>query len=114
CHLFIHLLDGTRLLDVATRPDYDKMMKGEDQDEASSKNPLTVESVIEELVQNYAAIRTELGLFNESLLHKPELVVLNKADLFQSDPAIIEQARSALRQRLNSIRGTHPHKDEPL
>lgn len=95
--LFVHLLDGTQILEDATRP-------GENQ----------LQYIIDQLIHRYEAIRTELGLFAEKLLHIPEIVVLNKIDLFETDPALIEQARVALRQRIHSIRGTHPMNNEPL
>lgn len=88
--LFIHLLDASLLLG------------SEDLDQR-----------IENFIQHYQVIRQELGLFNEMLLHKPEIVVINKADLFEADPTILRQARTALRQRICSIRGTHPQSSEP-
>jgi GTP-binding protein len=94
--LFVHLLDGTKLLEDLT----------EDENGA--------EKAIEQLIERYQQIREELRLFNEDLMHKPEIVVLNKGDLFESDPAFTERARKALRMRINSIRGTHPVADEPL
>ncbi|HAR42588.1 MAG TPA: hypothetical protein DCS07_08150, partial [Bdellovibrionales bacterium] len=57
---------------------------------------------------------TELGLFNEALLHKPELVVINKLDILQSDPELVESVRKSLRDRIASIRGTNPEPNEPL
>jgi GTP-binding protein len=96
--LFVHLLDGTQLLEDATRPESES----------------DLEKVVENLVTRYQAIRTELGLFNEALLHKPEIVVINKLDLLESDPTLVEQARKSLRQRIASIRGTHPISEEPL
>ncbi len=95
--IFIHLLDGTQLLEDATRP-------GDDQ----------LTAVIDNFIHRYQAIRTELGLFAEKLLHVPEIVVLNKLDLLDSDPVLVERARTALRQRINSIRGTHPFPGEPF
>ena len=38
-----------------------------------------MEKATEELIHCYTVIRNELGLFNEALLHQPELVVINKA-----------------------------------
>ena len=55
--VFVHLLDGTQLLDDATTPDED-----------------SIAMAIEKLIKNYLMIRQELGLFNEKLLHKPEIV----------------------------------------
>lgn len=95
---FIHLLDGTVLLDAATRPDAEE----------------AVEKVAREMIRMYGEIRRELGLYDEALLHKPEIVAINKFDLFQSEPRIIEMAREKLRQALHSIRGMEPEGDEPF
>lgn len=95
--VFIHVLDGSKLLEEATRPDIEDSFN----------------EAIEHMIGRYQAIRNELGLFNEALLHKPEIVVLNKLDLLESDPELVENARKTLRQRLNSIRGTPPVADEP-
>jgi GTP-binding protein len=95
--VFVHLLDGTKLLEDVTKPGTE-----------SFENALT------ELVRRYEVIRTELGLFNEALLHKPEILALNKADLLDSDPELIAAAKEALRKRIHSIRGTHPEPGEPL
>jgi GTPase involved in cell partitioning and DNA repair len=66
------------------------------------------------MIHRYQAIRNELGLFNEKLLHKPEIVVINKVDLLQADAALVERARTELRKRIASIRGTHPIPNEPF
>ncbi|MGE0616948.1 MAG: GTPase ObgE [Bacteriovoracia bacterium] len=99
--VFVHLLDGAQLLERATRP---------------PKPPLTdedpVEAAAEEMVRLYTVIRNELGQYNEELLHKPEIVVLNKVEILP--PEMLEQALKSLRQRIHSIRGTHPHAKEPL
>ncbi len=95
--VFIHMLDGTRILDDATRP-------GDD----------SFQFAIDELVRRYQAIRTELGLFNEDLLHKPEIVVLNKVDLLETEPELVRKACKALRERLNQIRGREPVNGEPF
>jgi GTP-binding protein len=95
--LFVHLLDGTQFLEDAT------------QDGAES-----FDHAVERLIERYSVIRKELGLFNEALLHKPEVVVLNKLDLLESDPALVERARKALRDRIAQIRGTHPAPNEPF
>jgi GTP-binding protein len=93
---FVHLLDGTQFLEDATA-------LGED----------SFDKAVERLIERYSVIRKELGLFNESLLHKPEIVVLNKLDVLESDPDLVSRARTALRQRIASIRGTHPAPKEP-
>lgn len=100
--LFVHLLDGTQLLEDLTKPPHVE----DDTDAAQSP-------AIHALIERYQIIRRELGLFNEKLLHKPEVVVLNKIDVLESDPELIQAARKALRQRIASIRGSHPLPHEP-
>jgi len=94
--VFVHLLDGTKFLEDATGP-------GED----------SFDQAIEELVRRYTVIRKELGLFNEALLHKPEIVALNKLDVLESNQDLIDRAREALRTRIAAIRGVHPGANEP-
>jgi GTP-binding protein len=94
--VFVHLLDGTKFLEDATGP-------GDD----------SFDRAIEELVRRYTVIRQELGLFNEALLHKPEIVALNKLDVLESNADLVERARQALRSRIASIRGAHPDAKEP-
>lgn len=94
--LFLHLLDGTKFLEDATGP-------GEN----------SFELAIDALIDRYQVIRKELGLFNEALLHKPEILVINKIDLLEADPVLLQRARTALRQRIHSIRGTMPVGGEP-
>ncbi len=98
--LFVHLLDGTQVLEDATAIG----------DDGKSSFDLA----IEKLIDRYVVIRKELGLFNEALLHKPEIVVLNKLDVLESDPSLVERARIALRQRIAGLRGTHPAPQEPF
>ena len=95
--VFLHVLDGSRLLEDATAPEVE--------------DSFTL--AVEKLVERYQVIRKELGLFNEALLHKPEIVVINKLDLVESDPELVERARKALRQRITQIRGSHPIGKEP-
>jgi GTP-binding protein len=99
-HVFVHLLDGTQLLEEMTRPD------------ESPQNRVNSQA-IDKLIERYQTIRNELGLFNEKLLHMPEMVVLNKIDLFESDSEILMEARESLRQRIASIRGSHLLPQEP-
>ena len=89
--LFLHLLDFSPILQSET-----------------------IEDGIEQIVQNYIAIRKELGIFNEALLHKPEMVVLSKADLLDSDSNLMLQAQKTVRQRIASVRGTSPASGEPF
>lgn len=94
--VFVHLLDGTKFLEDATGP-------GED----------SFDVAIEELVRRYSVIRNELGMFNEALLHKPEIVAINKLDVLEADSGLVERARNALRARIAKIRGEHPEENEP-
>ncbi len=87
--LFVHLLDSSVIF------------------EAETDDPGKI------LIERYKIIRNELGHFSEKLLHKNEITVINKADLFEKDMPILEKARKNLRQNLNSIRGTPPIGDEP-
>jgi GTP-binding protein len=98
--VFLHLLDGSQFLEDATQPD----LEGDE----------SFKEAVEKLVNRYSVIRNELGLFNESLLHKPEIVCLNKLDVLASDLGLVERARVALRQRISSIRGFHPINGEPF
>ena len=86
--LFIHLLDGTLCL-------------------GDPGNPGKL------ILAQYQTIRKELGLFNEKLLHKPELVVISKSDAV-GEPELLERAARSLRDELNSARGRHPEPGEPL
>jgi GTP-binding protein len=97
--LFVHLMDGGQFLEDATQPS----LPGDE----------SFADAIEKLVERYVVLRKELGLFNEALLHKPELVVLNKLDVLESDATLIARAQVALRQRIASIRGSHPIGKEP-
>jgi len=97
--LFIHLLDGTQLLEDMTGP------------QSREEN---LKLAVEHIVERYKALRTELGLFNEKLLHKPEVVVINKLDLFETDAEFVQKAKTALRQQIHTIRGTFPCADEPF
>lgn len=99
--LFIHLLDTTQILEDLTRAS-----EGDDPEEQEKQ-------ALEKLFDRYVAIRRELGLFNEALLHKPEMLVLNKVDLLQSDPKLVERVSRFLRDRIASVRGTHPAPGEP-
>ena len=96
--LFIHLLDGAQLLDDATQP--------------TLEEGTHFSHAVDALVSRYQAIRNELGLFNPDLLHKPEIIVLNKTDLL--DKEITDQACKSLREKITSIRGTHPLPGEPF
>ena len=93
-HVFIHLLDATLLME----------------EETSESKPFSIEP----LFKKYMAIRKELGLFNEKLLHKPEMIVLNKIDALPFSEEQIEDAKKAIRQNIMSARGTAPINGEPL
>jgi GTP-binding protein len=95
--IFIHLLDGAKLLEIATNPFEEDF-----------------EAALEDFIQNYQKIREELGLFNPQLLQKPELVVLNKVDLLESDPALIERVRSGLQAKLAATARTQGTDSVPV
>lgn len=99
--IFVHLLDGTQLLEDATRADN------------SETSQTSAEMAVENLVKRYLTVRNELALFNESLLKRPEIVVINKVDLIESDVALIEHAQSTLREKISAIRGTELFAGEP-
>ncbi len=105
--LFVHLLDGGAFLEDATRPE---SFDGED----GETGPTSFDKAVDNIVQRYQTIRNELGLFSEKLLHKPEIVVINKLDALESDPGLVERAQKALRQRIASIRGVNPIPGEPF
>ncbi|MFI4917128.1 MAG: GTPase ObgE [Phycisphaerales bacterium JB060] len=47
-----------------------------------------------DVVENYTKIRAELGQYAPALLEKPELIALNKADLFVDDQELADAIRS--------------------
>ncbi len=98
-HVFVHLLDGTQLLEDLTCPD--------------DSPDLAISEAIDKIMERYQTIRNELGLFNEKLLQMPEMVVLNKIDLFESHSPLITEAKAALQQRISKIRGTAASPQEP-
>ncbi len=95
--VFVHLLDGTQLLEMATRPDAE-----------------TFDAAIEELTRRYTIIREELRLFNEELLNKPEIVALSKLDVLESDQELVRRAREALAEKITEVRGTSLAAGEPF
>jgi GTP-binding protein len=68
--LFVHLIDGAQILEVLTGP--------EAQDDAAG-------AAIAEAKRLHTAIRTELDLYNEELLNKSEILVINKSDVLDAD-----------------------------
>jgi GTP-binding protein len=106
--LFVHLLDGGAFLEDATLPE--SFGAGAE----SQPGPSSFDIAVDNLVKRYETIRNELGLFSENLLHKPEIVVLNKLDALESDPGLVDRACKALRQRIAGIRGVNPIPGEPF
>ena len=82
----VHLLDGTHLLDFITAPD----------EEAAAN----VKKAAEELHRLYLAIRNELELFNPDLVDKDEVIVINKADLFQGQPGFLTEVKTEFKKLL--------------
>jgi len=98
--LLVHLLDGSRLLDASTAPE--------------SEREEAVQKGIEHMIWDYMSLRSELGMYNEGLLHKPEMVVVNKLDLFEWEPEWTERLQKELRAQITSIRYEGPLPEEPL
>ena len=82
----VHLLDGTHLLDFITAPD-----------EESGANII---KAAKELHRLYLAIRNELELFNPDLVDKDEVIVINKADLFQGQPNFLPEVKAEFKKLL--------------
>lgn len=89
--IFIHLIDGTRVLEMATKA-----------------GPESFNEAIADISQRYLAIREELRLFNEDLAAKPELVVINKFDVLESDPTLIDRVTDAIRDKISAHRQARP------
>lgn len=95
--VLVHLIDGAQLLEIATRPN------------------TSHQDVADEACRLYQVIRSELGLFNEDLLGKSEIVAINKLDILESDPELVKTVRDTLKRRLPELRGRGlSHPDEPL
>jgi GTP-binding protein len=92
--IFLHMLDGAQLLEQLTEPGVE------------------LESAIEIFLKCYQAIRRELELYDEKLLQKAEIIVINKSDLLPRET--LEKAQKILRKQVQSIRGTQPLRDEPF
>ena len=71
-------------------------------------------SRVEKVLERYKVLRGELGHFSEALLHKPELVTINKLDLFNSDPELVAAIRKGLREAIAGLRGASPANGEPF
>jgi len=97
-HVLVHLLDGAELLEIATRPSEEDVTK----------------TLIEYATRIYTNIRNELGLYNPALIHKREILIIHKSDLFPAGTGILEKVQLALHQGLASIRPREPMKSEPF
>jgi len=93
--LNLHLIDGAHLLEFSTRPDENAT--------AQAKKGA------EEIFRVYQAIRKELELYNPDLMEKPELIVINKTDLFLGQPQFLRDVRIEFRKLLKDR-----SPDEPL
>ncbi len=82
--LIVHLLDGTHLLEFTTMPD----------DEPGA----SVKKGAEEMFRIYSAIRNELELFSSEITVKQEVIVFNKADLFQGQPEFLGEVQKEFRK----------------
>ncbi len=97
--LFIHLLDGSQVLEDLTLP-------------GLSESELKAQA-IERICTRYQTLRNELGLFEKKLLDYPEILVLHKVDLLSSDPEFLEQLRQELFALLRRERQVPPAEFEP-
>ncbi|MBN23360.1 MAG: GTPase ObgE [Bdellovibrionaceae bacterium] len=102
--VLIHMIDGASLLDKATEID----ITGE-----TDPHKIAREQVAKEALRLYQNIRNELGKYNEKLLHKPEIVAINKLDILESDPDLVQMIYEEVRKNLNHIRGREPLAHEP-
>lgn len=93
--VFIHLMDGAKLLEDITRPELDR------NDDAQ------VDAVLDRFVDMYRAIRDELTLYNEALAQKPELVAVNKLELIAADTDLIKRLRTKLRAKIAELRPSY-------
>lgn len=80
--LFAHVLDGTAVLEDATVPG---MSASE-----------SVQRAVNQAVERVEILRNELGLFNPELLDKPEVLIVNKIDLLESEPSLLSSLEAAL------------------
>jgi GTP-binding protein len=106
--LLVHLVDSTQFLEEATRP----VFRGFEDTTAQPEDPVMM--ALDRLVERYQVIRQELHTFSEALSHKPEIVVLNKADVVGDDRELLNRARKRLRSELHHLRGREPLPEEPL
>lgn len=90
CSLFLHVLDATHILA------YD-----------------TIEEAVDGMMYNYTSIRKELELFDKKLCDKPEIILINKTDLFRDDPTMVEEAAALFRKKLMKVRNGGILKEEP-
>lgn len=94
--VFVHVLDGSHLLENLTSPQENAF-----------------ETAIENLIKHYQIIRHEIGMFNSNLLIKPEILILNKIDLLESQSDFLFSAQKILQKRIQLIRGNPLQENEP-
>lgn len=97
--VFVHLLDGAQILEDLTKP--------------KVENPEA--EALKRLAERYKVIRKELGLYSEALLHKPEIVALNKVELLAVMPDFMKKAKEVLKNAIAQERPLDPPKpNEPF
>jgi len=74
--------------------------------------PPTEREIGDLVIKQYQTIRDELRAYDPKLTYKPEIVAINKVDLL--DEKTLQIARKALRQSLQTLRGSAPEGEEPL
>lgn len=98
--VFVHLLDGAQILEDLTQP--------------KIENSVAEAEAHKQLVHRYKVIRKELGLYSQALLHKPEIVALNKVELLSTMPDFVKKARELLKNAIAEERPMDPPKpNEP-
>src|SRR5690606_14707583 len=82
--LFVHVLDGSQILEDATQADAPAPSPTDTPTDVPTDTPTDTRApfdsftqAVENLVKRYLIIRDELGKFNEKLLHYPDIVVIN-------------------------------------
>jgi GTP-binding protein len=84
--LFVHVLDGADLLGS---------FGGEEE---------AIEAAADELAGRYRTIRRELELFDNDLLRHPEVVVINKCDLFADQEHLMDELQRRIGQKIGAKR----------
>lgn len=111
--IFLHILDGSKILEEATAPGMEDLAAFADQGIKPDRAAL-IDRAVEFAIKRYETIRKELELYDSALLEKPEILVLNKVDVLEVDQELIEKLTQALRARIPNLRSYPLMDNEPL